>query len=142
MNQLMKSSVEVAGIEYTVKEEDSELDLTGTQIIDLTPLAGMPVELLYLGDTQVSDLTPLAGMQLMGLWIWGTQIDDLTPLAGMPLKWLSFGETQVSDLTPLVGMPLRWLELDDTPAAKKPLPEALQQRVDDAVLTVYGLEGS
>jgi len=119
MRRITKVGVDIYGEPYWV--EDGALNLSGTQVSDLTPLVGMPLEELWLYDTQVIDLTPLADTSLRRLYLNGTQVSDLTPLSGMPLKVL---------------------DLNGTPAAKKPLPVELQQRVDDGVLTVYGLERS
>jgi hypothetical protein len=84
-----------------------ELGFLGTQLAQLTPLAGLAsLETLYLEGTQVSDLAPLAGLaSLEGLYLQGTQVSDLAPLAGLAnLQWLDLQGTQVSDLAPLAGL--------------------------------------
>jgi serine/threonine protein kinase/Leucine-rich repeat (LRR) protein len=86
-----------------------------TQVSDLTPLAGMPLAILRIEWTQVSDLSPLTGMRLTELNIDATKVTDLSPLAGMPLTSLLLNFTRVSDLSPLQGMSLTWLELLETP---------------------------
>ena len=101
------------------------LTLSFTKVTDLTPLKGMPLEGLYLSGTNVTDLSPLEGMPLKVLYLSGTKVTDLTPLKGMPLEGLHLFGTKVTDLTPLKGMPLEGLTLSGTPAAKKPLPEWL-----------------
>jgi hypothetical protein len=83
------------------------LDLSGTQVSDLTPLAGLTgLQTLDLCGTEVSDLTPLAGLTgLQTLDLSGTEVSDLTPLAGLTgLQKLDLRHTQVSDLTPLAGL--------------------------------------
>ena len=55
-----------------------EVDLRGTPVTDLSPLAGLKnLDLLYLRNTQVSDLSPLAELK--------------------NLKWLLLGNMSVSD---------------------------------------------
>jgi len=73
MKRIVKISlgVRVDGEDYCV--ENGKLVLSGTQVSDLTPLAGMPLSALDLYGTQVSDLTPLAGMPLKRLRLNGTQ---------------------------------------------------------------------
>ncbi|MBE7496559.1 MAG: protein kinase [Verrucomicrobiaceae bacterium] len=115
----------------TVREDSLlELDLEGTQITDLAPLAGMPLGKLVLWNcrqiadftllrefrsltyldldgTQIADLSILRELPLETLHIGGTKVSDLAPLRGMKLKTLGiYGCRLVSDLSPLVGMPL------------------------------------
>ena len=78
-----------------------------------------------LSNTDVTDLSPLKGMPLEGLYLDFTKVTDLTTLEGMPLKVLYLSGTKVTDLTPLEGMPLEGLHLLGTPAADEPLPEWL-----------------
>ena len=96
----------------------SGLDLSSTQVSDLTPLAGLSnLRHLYLSSTQVSDLTPLAGLSnLQHLYLSSIQVSDLTPLARLSnLQHLGLRNTQVSDLTPLAGLPnLQHLDLSST----------------------------
>jgi Leucine-rich repeat (LRR) protein len=92
-----------------------QLDIQGTGegvgvLVDLSPLKGMPLKRLELGQNKVSDLTPLKGMPLESLNLWQWRGTDLTPLKDMPLKWLNCGGAlQKLDLTPLSGMPLNFL---------------------------------
>jgi internalin A len=94
------------------------LNLSGTQVSDLSPLAGLEnLQSLVLSGTQVSDLSPLAGLEnLQGLYLSGTQVSDLSPLAGLEnLQELNLSGTQVSDLSPLAGLEnLQWLYLSGT----------------------------
>ena len=57
------------------------LDLSGTQVADLAPLAGLTgLQRLGLSGTQVADLAPLAGLTgLQRLDLAGTQVADLRP---------------------------------------------------------------
>jgi Leucine-rich repeat (LRR) protein len=48
---------------YQAMIRDGVLDLSGTDISDLAPLAGLTgLHVLYLSGTKVSDLAPLAGL--------------------------------------------------------------------------------
>lgn len=87
--------------------EVTRLHLRGTQVADITPLAGMvEMQTLLLDSTQVADITPLVrmvGMQRLDLQY--TQVADVTPLEGMvAMKELRLQYTQVADISPLSGM--------------------------------------
>ena len=78
----------------------TDLDLSKTNISDLSPLAGMSgLTTLDLWGTRVSDLSPLAGLSgLTSLVLYNTRVSDLSPLAGLAkLKVLFLGGTAVSD---------------------------------------------
>uniref|UniRef100_UPI00356186CF leucine-rich repeat domain-containing protein n=1 Tax=Roseovarius sp. TaxID=1486281 RepID=UPI00356186CF len=83
------------------------LNLRGTGISDLAPLAGMTeMTTLNLSGKGITDLAPLAGMTAMtSLTLQGTGISDLAPLAGMTaMISLTLQGTGISDLAPLAGM--------------------------------------
>ena len=112
------------------QEDRLGLFLLSVRVTDLTPLAGMPLEMLNLNDVPVTDLTPLASMtRLRSLNLHGTPVSDLGPLSGLKLTELSVGGKQVTDLSPLAGMPLARLQIfgtsasDLTPLAGMPLEE-------------------
>jgi internalin A len=94
-----------------------QLFLEETNVSDLAPLAGMPLEQLYLSSTQVTDLSPLAGMSLQELNLVGTPIEDLTGLVDVEVGTLWIPQTKVSDLSPLAGKSLASLDLQDTPVS-------------------------
>jgi|SRR5690606_21826770 len=94
-----------------------QLFLEETQVSDLSPLAGMPLEQLYIADTQVTDLSPLAGMSLQELNLVGTPIEDLSGLADVEIGTLWIPQTKVADLSPLAGKSLVSLDLQDTPVS-------------------------
>jgi hypothetical protein len=48
--------------------------------IDLTQLAGLPLEFLCVNFTQVSDLGPLKKLPLKNLEFTNTEVTDVTPL--------------------------------------------------------------
>jgi hypothetical protein len=116
------------------------LDLSGTQVSDLTPIAELtalttlslhrtPVSdltpiaeltaltMLDLSSTQVSDITPIAELTaLTMLDLTSTQVSDITPIAQLTaLTRLNLNNTQVSDLTPIAELTaLTWLNLNST----------------------------
>jgi serine/threonine protein kinase/Leucine-rich repeat (LRR) protein len=85
-----------------------------SRLSDLSPLAGMPLELFSILNTPVSDLSSLQRMPLTRLYFQGTQVSDLSPLRGMKLTNLVFDGTPVSDLSPLAGMPLLYVSCQGT----------------------------
>jgi len=91
------------------------LDLSGTGVVELTPLAPLVSLIhLYLSRTNVHDLTPLAPLvSLERLDLDHTQVVDLTPLAPLVnLEALELSRTRVVVLTPLAHLGnLAWLSL-------------------------------
>ncbi len=85
----------------------SKINLENTQVIDLSPLSGLPgLQGVGLKETQVSDLSPLSGLSgLQRVDLCSTQVSDLSPLSGLSgLREVDFGLTQVGDLSPLSGL--------------------------------------
>ncbi len=83
------------------------LDLTGTEVSDIAPLAGLAaLQSLNLMNTKVSDVAPLAGLAaLQSLDLMNTQVSDVAPLAGLAaLRSLHLMNTQVGDVAPLAGL--------------------------------------
>ncbi len=113
--------------------------LAGSNISDISPLAGMPLLRLDLQNNAVRDLSALKGAPLIALYLDGTTVDDLSPIAdaeleelylngcrgvsnidalkGQPLKLLNLFQTGVHDLSPLRGAPLESLWLNETPVS-------------------------
>lgn len=93
------------------------LDLSRTQVTDLSPLAGAPlVSLDVSGIKGLKDISAVRGMRLTRLVLSGTSIADLSPLGGMTsLEQLMMSSTQVSDLSPLRGLKLKKLDLTSCP---------------------------
>jgi len=81
------------------------VEIQGPAIRDISPLRGMPLEMLGLEKTSVKDLEPLRGMPLKTLGLNNTEVADLGPLEGAPLVMLYAPETKVSDLRPLAKVP-------------------------------------
>jgi len=92
----------------------NSLILCGSKIVDLSPLHGMPLYSLCLVDTAAEDLRPLKDMPLKSLFISGSNITNLSPLLGMSLISLQLQKTKIVDITPLKGMPLQTLDLAQT----------------------------
>jgi len=95
------------------------LNLGGcTEVTDLSPLEGMPLTRLTLGNSsggvKVKDLRPLTGMPLTSLNLSRCgHISDLTPLQGMPLTKLGLSLcVRVHDLTALRGLKLERVSFD------------------------------
>ena len=83
-----------AKIRFAKESGATELELHGSQITDLTPLAQLTdLTTLGLGLNQITDVTPLAKLtKLKKLWLPDNKITDLTPLAELTkLKMLYLG---------------------------------------------------
>jgi serine/threonine-protein kinase len=90
-----------------------ELELTRTQVADLSPLQDSKLTLLLLDDGKVSDLGPLRTMKDLGiLSLTGLPLKTLAGLEGMDLTRLTVKNCPVSDLTPLKRVRLRELNCD------------------------------
>ena len=81
------------------------------RVVDLTPLAGLPLQTLCLENVPVQDLSPLKTNTLRALNLHGSLVEDLSPLATLPLEELNLENTGVTDLGPLKKMPLKRLSL-------------------------------
>lgn len=84
-----------------------QLDLSGTGITDLAPLADLrQLKTLVLSRNYVRDLTPLMRLnQLESLVIRGSRVGDLTPLANLTaLRSIVIEDSKISDLSPLRGL--------------------------------------
>jgi len=94
------------------------LELAGCRVQDISPLEGMSLRVLGLEETGVRDISVLKGMPLMELSLSHTKVKDLSPLAGAPIENLYLVDTRVTDLSPLSGMQhLSSLWLNDTPVS-------------------------
>jgi hypothetical protein len=107
------------------------LELTVTQVSDLSPLKRMPLTDLQITYTPVTDLSPLKGMMIQVLNLDGTQVENLAPMEGQPLTHLHLRRTRVADLSPLKGMPLVYLAYKGTPVTDiTPLKELRLKSVE------------
>ncbi|MEM9549542.1 MAG: leucine-rich repeat domain-containing protein [Pseudomonadota bacterium] len=83
------------------------LTLTGTQVDDLSPLAGLTeLREVYLSNTAVQDISPLKDLVALRLiWLEGTRVTELSPLRGMSrLQTLGLRKTPVQDFAPLSAL--------------------------------------
>ena len=92
------------------------LDLSGTKVVDLSPLAGAPLaDLNMSGCGALADIGPLRGLDLATLNLSGTAVADLGPLREMhDLRKLDLYYCKVADLAPLNGLRLDDLNLTGT----------------------------
>jgi hypothetical protein len=85
----------------------AQLEARGRGVVDLRPLARLPLTILLLGGTGVTDVAPLATVAtLEDLELPQTRVADVAALAGLPaLRALNLFQTDVVDLTPVARMP-------------------------------------
>ena len=96
---------DLTGIEALgVLDNSVELDFTGTELKELSPLRGLKnLSALSIRGTSVSDLSPLRDLKgLTRLELSETNITDLSPLQDLTaLNVLGLRETKIADLSPL-----------------------------------------
>ena len=94
------------GLEYALNLET--INLTSTQVTDLTPLAGLTKLKSITMRSPVSDISPLAGLTALKSLSLSTtpEFSDLAPLAGLTsLESITFKQSSsISDLTPLSNL--------------------------------------
>ncbi len=88
------------------------IDLKDTNITDLRPLAGMPLQFANFEGSAVTDLTPLHGTKLASITLSRTNVRDLGPLAGLPLERLVLKGAPITSLDPVGDAPITYLEID------------------------------
>ena len=101
----------------------TELELHTDSVIDISPLRALTglVSLNLtngtVGDSRkgVVDLAPLAILPLRKMVLIGRRVFDLAPLRGLKLTSLKLNRTRVTDLSPLKDMPLQTLDCDESP---------------------------
>lgn len=74
--------------------------------MDLTPLAGAPLEFICLNSSNVSDLSPLKGMPLRVLLSENTLVSDLSPIRDAKLIEFAGDSSRISNISVLQGMPI------------------------------------
>jgi len=85
------------------------LEISKSDIDDLSPIVGLPLTTLYCAHNRISSLEPLRGMPLGALNCTGNPISSLEPLRCMPLSTLLCECCRIESLEPLRGMPLTLL---------------------------------
>ena len=112
---LDEHSIGYHGIYADTLSQTIRLNLRGSNISDLSILRGLRLTWIVLdGCTNVVDLSPLASMPLVAVSIAHTRVRDLSPLSGKAVTLLFIQDTPVTDLTPLAGMPLEQLKFTPT----------------------------
>ena len=91
-----------------------EIRIRNAPLTDLSPLAGLPLEVLDLGGSvQGADLSMLEAMPIRILDLSHSDIADIATLSGMPLHELNLrGCDRLTSLAPLAGMQLRKITID------------------------------
>jgi hypothetical protein len=75
----------------------TSVSVPDTFIFDISPLKGLPLQMLNIEKTDVSDLSPLKGMPLYFLNIHATKVSSLKDLEGMELETLLFSPSRIKD---------------------------------------------
>lgn len=96
----------------------SHLDASGTQVRDLSPLAGLDLVELRLANTKVADLSAVQDMPLKVMDASHTLVESIASLGNCPLEQLNISGTAVSDLAPVISDSLRELRLQDCAGLK------------------------
>jgi hypothetical protein len=102
----------------TVREDGRlALDLSGTKITDISPVAGAPLAVLNVSLNEgLSDLSPIRGLALTELNISATSVADLAPLHEMhTLETLVMAGSKVTDLSALSALRLKSLNFQSCP---------------------------
>jgi hypothetical protein len=90
-----------------------DLDLTGTDISDLTPLQGLKILEISISGTKVTDLSPLTNSPIDSLAFVGCPITDFTPLAVLPLRAIEFSPQHIPQLIDILRhKDLYWINGD------------------------------
>ena len=86
------------------------VNISASEIEDLSPLHGLPVSELYCDSNRITSLQPLEGMKgLRNLSCYKNQIKSVEPLRGMNLIFLECSDNQIAHLEALRGMELKHL---------------------------------
>lgn len=124
LKNLELSNTNVSDLSSLQKLPLERVNLNGSQVTDLSPLSQIKTLIsLQFRTTLVSDLSPLKGLPLTTLLLSHTDVSDLSPLQGASLVELDFMSTDVTDLTPLKSMPLEILRLNSQISDLTPLQD-------------------
>jgi internalin A len=97
----------------------TRINISKSNISDISPLAGLPLVHLDLSDNHITDLTPLAGITTLSTLVLYRQspdyITDISPLDNLTaLTLLDLEANKIADVNPLRKMKLlRYLHLKD-----------------------------
>ena len=106
-NNPVEVPVEITMGSVTFMSDVTELDLSGQNISDLTPLMQCKALVrLNLKNNSISDLTPLMDLpELAWLSIWNNKVSDIRPLMGMTkLLYLDADANSIEDITCLANL--------------------------------------
>lgn len=130
-----------------------KLGFVGQNITDLSPLAGLPLEVLWLAVTPVEDISPLRDcLTLSELYFDCTNVADISAVAGLKnLSRVALDYMDVTDLSPLKDLPLTELHLEGIQTGRNyamiagmPLQKLFTTRLDmnqlDEVCKIKSLE--
>ncbi|MDD4870472.1 MAG: hypothetical protein PHR77_07915, partial [Kiritimatiellae bacterium] len=87
------------------------LDVSNTNVKDISCLKGLPLESLNISYTKVLDFGPVADLQLKSLKVNGTQFKDFGSLKKMQLEELGVGGTGIQDISFLANMNIKSLDI-------------------------------
>jgi Leucine-rich repeat (LRR) protein len=88
------------------------------KLADLSPLKGLRLGTLFVGNNPIASLEPVRDMPLQEVALSHSQVKDVTPLRGAKrLRTFNADFTPIRDLTPLQGLPLQNISLKGTPVA-------------------------
>ncbi|MCM8541779.1 MAG: protein kinase [Lentisphaeraceae bacterium] len=80
-------------------------------LVNISPLALFNATIVDLSDTEISEITALKDMPLVNLNLKKTKVRNLEPLENIPLENLDVSFTEVADLLPLISLPLQYLKI-------------------------------
>ncbi len=114
---ILKSQISIVDCDeaFLQLQKLDQLDLTGLQLTDLTPLASFPqLRLLRLGNNQIKSIDALALLtQLEELQLNDNELEDINALSSLAqLKVLDLGHTQITSIKPVQTLTrLEWLDV-------------------------------
>jgi serine/threonine protein kinase len=98
----------------------TRLKILGTEpgkgrLFDLDPLRDLPLELVNVTNTQVAELSVLRRMPIKAVICTSTPVRDLSPLRALTVVYLDCRSSRVDDLAPLKGLKITYLDVSDCP---------------------------
>ncbi len=127
IKQLWIINIPAVALETLGKCRIKELLIWDTGIKNLSFLKSIDgIDSLKIKEKELSSIEAIKEIKINKLSFASSKIKDISALKGMNLKSLDLSFTEVSDLTPLIGMELEYLDIQNTPTAKKPLPQGLK----------------
>ena len=88
-----------------------DLNISGTNVDDLSPLSDCPIKRLDMRVTKVSDLSPLSHCPIEILHLPGSQITSLESLRNCPITDLNIVGLKIEDLSTLFSLPIESLSI-------------------------------